>query len=169
MKIVGVNGIATHGEGNIDILLRELDSLGFDTLDVKLPKRHVLSAWWGHKMDAVAIAEASNDGDVVVCHSFGGARTAQAMRIRNYKAVVFVNPAMTRFHRFNRDDIFCLHSKEDTTVKIGSWIPFHPFGRAGVDGFTDKSVNNIEITGGHNAAFEQHLQTTIDIVKRAAA
>ena len=66
MKIIGVNGIATHGANNIDLMLRDLAERGWDTVDVRLPKRHFLSAYWGAAKDAQAIIDVSADGDAVI-------------------------------------------------------------------------------------------------------
>ena len=168
MNIVGVNGIATHGEGNIDLLLRHVRLRGWDTVDVPLPKRHFISAWWGHEKDGERIADYSKDGDVVVCHSYGGPRTAEAMLKRNYAAVIFINPAMDQYHPFARKGIYCLHSTDDWIVKVGSLIPYHPFGRAGVVGFRDPNVTNINIGGGHSHAFREHLMETVRLVDNVA-
>jgi hypothetical protein len=46
MRIAGVNGIATHGAGSIDLLLLELAKRGHVVLDIPLPKRHWFSARW---------------------------------------------------------------------------------------------------------------------------
>ena len=161
MRIVGVNGIASHGEHNIDILLARLALAGHETIDVPLPKRHFVSAWWGHKEDAEAIADFSQDGDIIIGHSFGGPRVAEAMMHRNYRQIFFIRPAMSKHYVFNRKGVYCFHSKQDWPVRVGALLPFHPFGKAGVDGFTDPCVKNIRSYGGHNADFDERLDMTV--------
>ncbi|MCR9260763.1 MAG: hypothetical protein NXH95_13635 [Pseudomonadaceae bacterium] len=164
MRIVGVNGIATHGHGNIDVLLHRLDQLGHETVDVQLRKRHFISAWWGQKWDVESIYKASEDGDVVVAHSFGAPRVVEAMKYRHFSKVFLIRPAMSAKHVFARDEVYCFHSKDDWPVRIGSWLPWHPFGRAGVDGFTDPLVTNFPTSGGHNADFTTYLHQTVTYI-----
>jgi hypothetical protein len=164
MRIIGVNGIATHGENNIDILLARLRLHWYETVDVKLPKRHFISAWWGHVHDAKAIYDASEDGDVVIAHSFGGPRTVEAMHYRYFSQAFFIRPAMSKNHLFLRDEIYCFYSPDDTPVRIGAYLPFHPFGKAGIEGFSDPDAVNILSSGDHNADFHEHLDRTVDTI-----
>jgi len=165
MRIVGVNGIATNGQGNIDVMLSYLSERGFETVDVDLPVRHTISAWWGHKLDAKAIMNATKDGDVVIAHSFGGPRVAEVMEYgRKFSAVFLFRPAMDQFYQFYQPNIYCFHSMDDWPVRIGAWLPWHPFGRAGTLGFRDPKVTNIESSGGHNADFTTHIHQRVDFV-----
>lgn len=163
-RIAGVNGIATHGELNIDVLLARLSAHGLLTIDIPLPKRHFVSAWWGHKIDVERIYKGTVDGDIVVAHSFGCQRVAEAMKYRKFEKVFMIRPAMDRGYRFDRDGVYCFHSKDDLPLKIGSFLPCHPFGKAGLVGFDDKSVMNIKSEGHHNADFEERLDKTVEII-----
>lgn len=163
MKIIGVNGIGSHGEGNIDLFLGDLAELGYETLDLRLPKRHFVSAWWGASADAKLIVDESEDGDVLLCHSFGCLRGAKAMRQRSYSAIFMFRPAMSRLYRFPQraTTVYCFHSTEDLALRVGRWIPFHPFGKAGLTGFDRPptefpAVFNVQSWGDHNADFEGH-------------
>ena len=166
MKIIGVNGIATDGAGNTDVLLKRLARLGYDTVDVQLPKRHFFSARWGAKKDAQLVVDNSDDGDVVVAHSFGCLRTAFAMRRRSYRAVFLIAPAMSKNYRFpmSSTDIYAFHSREDMAIRAGALLLFHPFGLAGRHGFNDPMVTNVHRAGGHNSYFEEGLNETVSYI-----
>ena len=137
MRIVGVNGIGTHGEGNIDVLLAEMQRRGLDTIDVHLPRRHAFSARWGAREDGYRVADASQDGDIVVAHSFGCLRTWHAHRVRDYKAIFLIAPAQSRDDEWRSPRrTHCYYSPGDWVVKLGARLLFHPFGAAGVEGYS---------------------------------
>lgn len=156
MKIVGVNGIATHGERNIDLLLRRLRILGHDVKDVRLPKRHWFSARWGGCPDGQLIASESADGDIIVAHSFGCLRAWNAHLVRDYRAIVCIAPAMEPDAKWKHPArVHCWHSAGDWAVRIGAWLRFHPFGAAGNVGFEQPGVVNIRLDGvGHGDYFK---------------
>jgi len=156
-KILGVNGIKTHGKSTTDRTLIRLESLGYKTHDVNQPIRHSWDARWKKKKDAKAIIEVAEDGDAIICHSYGGIKTAIAMEGIDFSAVFFFRPAMGRNYDFpgwQGTKIYCIHSKADMALWAGSVLLFHPFGLAGVYGFTDPFVNNVETQGGHSVDFE---------------
>ena len=95
-RVVGVNGINTHGENNIDLLLRDLELLGIETVDVRLPKRHALSARWGGREDGDLVAAASKEGDILVAHSFGAVRAWYAHKRKEYRAIILIAPAHSK-------------------------------------------------------------------------
>lgn len=159
-RIVGVNGINTHGQANVDLVLHELARRGFETVDVQLPRRHWFSARWGARDDGYLVAEASADGDVVVAHSFGALRAWYADRVRSYKAIICIAPAMSKRTEWtNPRRVHCYHSGGDWIVKLGSRLPFHPFGRAGIEGF-DQLVpfgTNHRVKSDHDDYFDRQL------------
>lgn len=155
MKIVGANGIATHGEGNIDLLLRRLKLMGHDVVDVRLPKRHFISARWGGCPDGSLLAQHSSDGDIIVAHSFGCLRAWHAHKVRNYRAIICIAPAMERASEWSHPDrVHCWYSPDDWAVRIGSWLRLHPFGRAGNKGFNQPGIKHTKVNGaGHGDFF----------------
>lgn len=170
MRIVGVNGINTHGEGSIDLLLARLKGRGFDVVDVRLPKRHALSARWGGCSDGNTIAQEARDGDIVVAHSFGCLRAHYAHQVRDFAAVVCIAPAMSDAALW-RDParVHCFYSRRDLAVRIGSRLLLHPFGSAGTQGFDQKGVTNIRADAGHSDYFRGYLLTYVaDYVERLA-
>lgn len=167
MRIIGVNGINTHGERNVDLMLELLGNLGYQTEDVYLPKRSFISARWGAARDARIIADMSQDGDVVVAHSFGCLRAAVAMTTRKFKAAFLFRPAMDRNYAFPEGpDIHCFHSDQDMAILAGQFLLLHPFGAAGRVGFTDRRVINVQSFGGHSADFTDRLTLNVRYVDK---
>lgn len=171
MRIVGVNGIRTHGARNIDQLLRALADLGFEIVDVTLPKRHAWGARFHGELEGQIVAQASADGDIVVAHSYGCLRAWYAHIHRNYAAVVCIAPAMDDDAVWRDPErVHCFYSPDDWAVRVGSWLLFHPFGPAGNRGFSQGGVRNHRIDGaGHNDFFVGELvQAIADYVARLA-
>lgn len=160
-RVVGANGINTHGENNIDVLLVELECwYGLETVDVWLPKRHWFSARWGGCHDGTLIAQDSRDGDILVAHSYGCLRAWHAHQVRDYRAIVCIAPAMGKQVEWRYPQrVHCYHSDGDWAVRIGSRLLFHPFGRAGVEGFKQLEPygNNHDCEATHGSYFQGDL------------
>lgn len=166
MTVVLVNGIRTHGAGNVDRLMPRLESRGHRVIDVALPKRGHLSARWKANalLDAQIIYQATEGegGDLhVVAHSYGCWRALLSAERRRFKSLWLFRPALSRNYNLaqipNAPRVYCFHSKGDMAVRIGSWLPFHPFGRAGTHGMTDPAVMNIQSYGSHAKDFAEPL------------
>lgn len=170
MRIVGVNGILSHGEHNIDPLLDELARRGLAVRDVHLPFRTWVSARWNGCRDGQIVAQQSRDGDVIVAHSFGCLRAWNAHQVRDYKAIVCIAPAMSDRAQWRDPSIVhCFYSRKDLAIKIGALLLFHPFGAAGTKGFRQKGVTNREFEAGHNDYFRGALlQIVADHVQELA-
>lgn len=157
-RIVGINGIATRGHRSTDVMLSRLEELGHEVVDVDLPVRHTISAYWGADDDAALIASAARDGDYAIAHSFGALRLAYAMQSIDFRHVWLFRPAMRKDWEFDRPRrVTCIHSPDDWTIKLGGIVPFHPFGWAGVRGFTQTHVHNRWSMDGHSADFRTPL------------
>lgn len=168
MKIVGINGINSHGDGNVDLVLHLLRLRGFETVDVRLPKRHWFSARWGGKADGRIVAHLSNEGDILVAHSYGAVRAWYAHKLREYKAIFVIAPAQSsNVIWWTPERVICYYSSIDWVISLGALLPFHPFGRAGVEGYHQSGITNIEVQGSdHNDYFKG--APLIDIVERIA-
>lgn len=146
--IVLVNGIWTHGESNVDALKAPLTDAGHRVVDVALPRRGPFRARFTAARDGRTVANHSNDGDVIVAHSFGCLRAAHAAKFREYAAIICVAPAMSRHYKWPHPRrVFCYHSNTDRALKAGALLILHPFGRAGLTGFTQEQVDNIDCWG----------------------
>src|SRR5690606_14446849 len=85
-------------------------------------------------------------------------RTWYAHQVRDYKAIVCIAPAMDPGMQWRHPErVHCFHSPKDWVVRLGSILVWHPFGPAGVRGFTQEGVTNIEKHCGHNGYFEGAL------------
>lgn len=154
MSIILVNGINTHGAGNVDLVGERLRARGHQVVDVYLPKRRTLSARWGAGEDAITIAKHSEEGDVLIAHSFGCLRAARAMRLREYAAAFLIAPAMSKRWLFrNPGRVWCYYSPSDWVVRLGALAVLHPFGRAGVQGFEQPGVRNVRCESDHDDYF----------------
>lgn len=169
-RIVGVNGILTHGEGNIDVLLERLRERGLTTVDIKLPKRSFISARWGGSADGKLIALRSFNSDILVAHSFGCLRAWHAHQTNSYKAIFCIAPAMSDSVVWRYPDrVFCYCSMNDLAVRIGSLLAFHPFGTAGLRGFTQQGVVNVRCESSHGGYFKGRLlMSIVDHVEKIA-
>lgn len=157
-RICGVNGIASNGEANIDLLLDVLADRGHEVIDIKLPVRQWFSARWGGCADGQLVAQHASDGDIIVAHSFGCLRAWYAHNVRHFSAVVCIAPAMSDAAEWLYPRrIHCFYSKKDLAIRIGARLLFHPFGAAGSKGFTQNGVRNVEKRAGHNDYFKGEL------------
>lgn len=153
-----MNGIATDGEANIDLLLAELARRGHKVVDVKLPKRHWFSARWGGCSDGQIVAQHAQDGDIIVAHSFGCLRSWHAHQVRDFAAIVCIAPAMSDKAQWRRPErVHCFWSRKDMAVRVGARLFFHPFGAAGSEGFSQPRVHNVKKVAGHSDYFKGAL------------
>ena len=161
MRIVGVNGILTHGARNVDLVLAEMRERGYQTVDVALPKRGPFMARFTGKKDGDIVAEHSRDGDILVAHSFGCLRAWHAHKLRNYHAVFCIAPAMSRRVKW-RDPVrvHCWYSRDDSAVWAGSFLPLHPFGSAGTKGFRQGGIRHFEALGASHSDYFKGVRLT---------
>lgn len=161
MKILGVNGIWTHGENNIDKLLAVLAWKDYKVKDIYNKKRGPFWARFKADNDACPVIKASSPGDVIIAHSYGCLKALEAAKYVKYKALFLIAPAASRKYDMNQIDpetkIYCFYSKKDYTVLLGSLLLFHPFGPAGMKGFTDPRVENLEYYGDHGHYFQGEI------------
>ena len=79
--------------------------------------------------------------------------------LKGIRSVFMFRPAMNKKWKFDLSEtnVYCIYSDDDYPILLGGWIPFHPFGHAGREGYTQKGVMNIESAGDHNADFGTEL------------
>ena len=166
MRVVGVNGINTHGVGNIDLVLATMRNRGLETVDVPIPVRHTWTARWTAKSDARTVAWLSEDGDIAVCHSRGAHVMHHAHKLREFKAIICIAPACSKNLEWrNPSRVWCYYSPSDWVVRLGSLLPFdHPFGAAGVEGFSQPGTHNYKMHSDHDDYFDPktHLGVICD-------
>ena len=92
----------------------------------------------------------------VVAHSNGCAIAKLLMEIEPYQVrrAVFINPALDRCASLPPGPlVYCLHTPGEMPTRVASWLPFHPWGRAGSDGMTDPNVLNVDTSNPAHREF----------------
>jgi hypothetical protein len=165
MKIITVPGIESRGVKSTDRIGRAMKELGYDTHDIDQPVRSAWGARWKAEKDAKDIIHYSNDGDVIIAHSYGCLKASIAMRGVNFLAAFLFRPAMSRWQKFpqyQKTKTFCIYSKQDYTILGGSLLLFHPFGLAGFKGFRSPFVTNMKSHGAHSDDFKDDSLFNLD-------
>ena len=153
-RIVLVNGIWSHGENNVDLVGGEMSMRGYKIVDVPLGKVGPFGARFSGKDDGQKVACWSQDGDILVAHSYGAVRAWYASRYREYKAIFLIAPAQSANAEWrNPSRVWCFHSKEDRVLYLGAALFWHPFGKAGIKGYNQPGVHNVEVHSDHNDYF----------------
>ena len=146
MKAVLVSGIhTTANEGgmyNLAVLLR---SMGVSVRVYAYPKRWALFSVWFKRVrdkDAKGLLHfCEGDGsEVIISHSNGSLVTQDAMQLGlKTKGWISLGGAATSDKVFYSDSNFewaiSVYNPHDLALKVGSWIPFHGFGKLGCEGY----------------------------------
>lgn len=155
MRILGLNGILTHGAQSTDRLLGLLGERGYQTLDVNYPFTFALMAHFRQRANTTYLLEAYRPGDCLIAHSYGCLLAYRAMQMGAVFDKVFLfAPAMkadVEFPAGAYKHIYVMHHPRDFAVWLGSLLPFHAFGRMGRDGYQGPprdDITNLESKGG---------------------
>lgn len=163
-RYVVFHGIGTNGDPNINKVGEGLSRQGHFVSDPDLPIRSWWSANFTVKQDAKHALKSVREGDALICHSHGSNIGLEVAKHVPVRAVFLFNPAAPANFDFSelkgQPEITCIFSNSDWIVWVGSILPLHVFGRAGVSGFRqlDDPDNpygrNIDTSGSdHNDAF----------------
>ncbi|MEM7217726.1 MAG: hypothetical protein AAF515_05135 [Pseudomonadota bacterium] len=166
MTVWGVPGIFSKGIDSTTAFLRHLQvpmrERGERVADAELPVRNWFGARWQWREDAESLSELTHDGDSIVAHSFGCLRACEAAKLGvRYRLLFLVAPAMSRRYDFTEildagTVVVCLHSKSDRAITWGALLPWHPFGRAGRNGFNEPGViHHRNDSNDHNDYFDR--------------
>lgn len=159
MKYIGVHGIWTDGDGNVDRALWWMRSrYGYATHDVQTPIQNPFTARFRADEDAECVLAIAEPGDAVIAHSYGCCVVAEAMKKIDFGQVFMFRPAMDRRFEFPegmKTRVHCVHSRGDWALLFGMLLRWHRFGNAGRVGFNDDRVINVPSSGGHNADFDR--------------
>lgn len=155
-KVLGVNGIHSHGINGTAAVLGQLVTLGHEVRDYRYPKRNALTVWpqanrWD---DAEGLMTLAEPGDHLVCHSYGCLIALEAMAMGAEFGLVFMfNAAASSdrrpwwpLHPRAAEKVFVVYNPEDKALRWGARIPFHPFGKLGYKGYRgphDRRVINL--------------------------
>ena len=155
MALIIVNGIHTDGGVVRDFGL-DIKAQGIDVRLYSYPKRSFIGQWFGtHKKDGAALASFMNDGDDIVCHSNGALVWHESMKsgARWNRCFVFGGAATSDgydypVHAFNK--AYIIYNPKDWALRIGSWLPFHPFGKLGYAGYRGRKRRDIQNVAGYS-------------------
>jgi len=157
MRILTVPGMGSDGRMSTDLAGAALRALGHEVLDMDQPIRRAWNVRWHLQADAADITAVATDGDVVLAHSYGCLKAAEANKTVRFAAMFLYRPAMSRNYTFpshRTTRVYCMYSPQDWLILLGAMLRFnHPFGAAGRSGFTDLAVRNVRVHGGHSHDF----------------
>jgi len=154
MRILGINGILSHGEDSTDKLLKLLQCRGYDAKPVDYPLATAFLARFSQKRNARILKAHHRHGDCLIAHSYGCLISLRAMEMgAKFDTVFWFAPAMSEHiviphHACKR--LYVIHHLEDLAIKLGSWLWFHDFGKMGAVGYQgppDDRVTNLQTFG----------------------
>lgn len=139
MRVILVHGINTKGTKNTDRLAAALVDRGLRVLPVKYAPVNAITAPRRAPEIARQVRNYALPGDAIVAHSFGClvAYTAMEQGAR-FGPVVFFSAAMEQEVCFPADGMKALLNVThpyDKALTVGKWLPWHPFGLLGRDGY----------------------------------
>ena len=154
MAIVIVHGINTHG-GGIDQFGLKLQTLGYDVRFYEYQKRHFWSYWNRRTMaqDVGSLINQCDEGDDIICHSNGAVIWQESIKAGfKWRRCMVFGGAGTSDQMIYPPDAFesarVYYNPEDTAIKWGARIPWHPFGKLGRIGYAgpkDKRITNVSV------------------------
>jgi pimeloyl-ACP methyl ester carboxylesterase len=182
-KVIGINGILSHGACGTDLALKDLSGMGYTTLDYDYPMRTALSAWFNKNRwdDAKGLLELTEGGDHILAHSYGCLIVLEAMRMgAKFDQVFFFGAAASsdRYPWFPMlpdacNDLYVVYNPADRALRYGSMIPFHPFGKLGYKGYRgtpDDRVHSIpamlsdDIVSHNNHLNDTHRKSWVTFI-----
>jgi len=153
MAIIVVHGIHSDGNELIAFANKLRDKTGKEVKLYHYPKRSFIGQWFGtHKKDGKALANYMTNGDHIVCHSNGALLWHESIKAQAKwgKCFVFSGAATSDKMLYPQDAFemaYIIYNPKDLALRLGSWLPFHPFGRLGWSGYRGtkrKDIKNIE-------------------------
>lgn len=148
-KIIFVHGINSTGRESTDLALKMIKDAGRAVVECDYPMTHFWSAG-SRKVQldrAGRIVDASNDGDHIVAHSFGGLLARRAMQLnRKFGHAFLFSPAdeaNTYYPVNGAHKIHIIYNQFDRPIRLGALLPNHDFGelgRMGYEGPDDERV-----------------------------
>lgn len=131
--------VADGGAGTVGRLTPYLQAAGFTVKPFRYGWRGLLGVRFGNGGIARLLNDAMNPGDLAIGHSNGCAIIHRAAK--NYGApfgpIAYLNPALDRDALLPPQipHLAVWHSPSDRPVAWARWLPFHPWGDMGADGY----------------------------------
>jgi len=152
MKILTINGIRTDGSTSTDILGDKLAMYDYEVFDVNYPRVNIFTARSRKRQrkNAKILKNKTNDGDVLIAHSYGCLLALRAMELgAKFSHVFLFAPAMNvdfTFPYLGMTEMNVIHNPTDEAIKLGNWLWFHDFGKMGRIGYKgppDTRITNV--------------------------
>jgi hypothetical protein len=168
----------------MDPMADELRDKGHNIDTYEYPIRYAVSLYWPGvaKGDGLSLAQSMDDGDNVIAHSYGCLMVLNSILAgAKWDKVFLFGGAATSDKFYYPDDAFSecyvVYNPEDSALKFGSLLPFHPFGKMGLRGITgqpgrdtkDPRIKNIRgfrdtIKIDHSHYWEEDLDKWVDFL-----
>lgn len=176
MRVLGVNGIHNWSWSKDSFTDRILAALSYrhEVVDVKYHWMFAVFAYFDNsiKRRAKKIVEQNKEGDVLVAHSFGCLAAIYAMQEgAKFSKVFFFAPAAEVDADIPDafDEMYVIHSTDDSTLTLGEALPFHKFGSMGRVGYKGKNVKvvNVNADGHTHSSYTtpKHLCQWVDFIE----
>lgn len=147
---IGINGIYNWSAKNdsTDKMLGLLKEDGHEVYDYYYPPSTVISNFFKRgKYDAKKLVEICGKDDTVFAFSRGGLVVREAIKLGlKCKNIVLFGVAAPNDKDFSKglNNVYNIYHPHDFWVRLGSFIPFHPFGTLGIEPAKDKNIKNID-------------------------
>lgn len=191
-RILVVHGILTHGDSNVDRLASVLAGEFSNKFDIVYHEFPIRFPWtyyfpWGRKAmmdDARTLINSMNDGDHIVCHSYGALVWQNAIKLgaKFGKCFIIAGAATSDKMEYpvgSLEEAHVFYNPKDMALKAGAMMPFHPFGKLGYTGFAgspgrvrDSRFFNVAVmsdgwTLGHSHYFGSSLSYVMARIRKA--
>jgi hypothetical protein len=171
-EAMGLHGIKSTGVRSVDELNDPLDAIGIAYFEGEMPRRHVLTSnWYTARKDAASVLRQLEGRHVkiLIAHSRGSNVAVKLAEQYEFDLIIFCGAAISRSidpARFKGNPT-CINvfSRSDGWVKLGGWVPFSIFGRAGSQGMTNDAWFNVEQRGDHGDYFKgSQLAEVVELI-----
>lgn len=173
IKIVVVNGIhARANEGSMHRIANELRKLGYSVREYAYPRRWAWMLWFKRvrERDGQGLYRfCESDGtEVLISHSNGCLVAQEA-----FKQGLSINSWFAFAGAATSDRMtypgrafkwaYSIYNPYDLALKVGAWLPWHPFGRLGSEGYRgnrcgqwDRRFKNVNGAASHYGLNHSH-------------
>lgn len=158
--IIGVKGLfGPVFRNNITKFINKLNSLGVDSREFVYPPFGVFHTYNKTRITRTSklLYDQLNDGDSILCHSFGGVITTNLInemhkfsKPKHLKNIYMFNPAVNTDIEIDEtyfDKMYIFYDPKDKLLRLAKWLPFNSMGSLGKYGYPKKSkkIKNIKL------------------------
>lgn len=151
--VVVVHGIHTHGDNGIDRLGKLLEEAGHDVIYFEYPHRFALQLYSKkvRVLDGRALRQSAPEGAHVIAHSYGAEVWINSIKAgaKWGRCFIFSGACTSDQYNYPTDAFkraYMIYNPADIALWFGALLPFHPFGRLGLRGYSgiyNKEILNV--------------------------